>query len=392
MKYKIKYRLLGGAVCLLFAVCAVQCSKPKTDGPVNHGNNTGTDPGTTPTTPTTPVTSFIHPGILNTQAGLDYIRTQSADAGSGRYADFNATVVNYVNKNTVPTTFPATVVAKSSGSTPTETQIKSNATLVYALALRWAQSGNATYAAQAISILNGWAYNFQQYTIDAGSNANQSDLEAAWVAPTFCAAAEIIRYYKINGVGAGWSDADIALFSDFLNNLKNNYINKTPNYSNNWNVSAAYAKIAIGVFLNSTSVYQSGVDALKAIMPSVIQADGTMPELCVRNDCVHYQYSLTGLTYGAEIARIQGDNSIYTLSNNRISAGYDYMFNAYRDQYPSCSTCSTKPMYGGIEVANRYYQSTDTKALRAMQPPVNVPSDNTFLGFTTYTHYGVPLQ
>ena len=100
----------------------------------------------------------------------------------------------------------------------------------------------------------------------------------------------------------------------------------------------------MGVFLNSVTVYQNGSDALKAIMPSVIQADGTMPELCVRQDCVHFQYSLTGLAYGAEIARIQGDNSIFTYNGNRISAGYDYMRRAYNNQYASCASCSSAPV------------------------------------------------
>jgi hypothetical protein len=373
------------ALCILLATLSMQCSKKQ---PTTSGD-AGNSPVITPPTQTT--SPFVHPGILNTQASLDYIRTQASVTSSSRYSDFNATVVDFINKHAIPTSYPAVVVAKSSGSTTTETQIKSNATLVYAIALRWAESGDVTYANQAIGMLNGWSYNFQKYTIDTGSNASQYDLEAAWVAPTFCAAAEIMRYYTINGHGSGWSTADINQFSTFLNTLKNNYINNTPSYSNNWNVSAAYAKMAVGVFLNSTSVYQSGLDALKAIMPSVIQPDGTMPELCVRLDCVHFQYSLTGLTYGAEIARIQGDNSIYSFDSNRISAGYDYMRKAYSDQFASCAICSTEPMYGGVEIANRFYNTANTQSLRGLKPPIASPSDNTFLGFTTYTHFGVPL-
>lgn len=385
-KKAISYWLTCAGIAALSAL-SYQCTKSNvtetgTPAPETDKDNSRTS--------TQSVTSFVHPGILNTQASLDFIRNEANTSGTARNSDYTNSVISYVDSHTVPTSFPSVVVAKSSGTTPTETQIKTDAELAYAIALRWAKTGDSQWSTKAKNILNGWAYNFQSYSVDPGSNANQPDLEAAWVAPTFAAAAEIIRYYTVNGQGAGWSSTDINQFNTFLNKLKN-YINQTPAYNNNWNVSAGYAKMALGVFLNSTTVYQNGVDAIKAVMPSVIQSDGTMPELCGRQDCVHYQYSLTGLSYAAEIGRIQNDNGIYPFDSNRISAGYNYMRSAYNGS-TGCNYCTTSsPVFPGVEVANRYYHTSNTQYLRGLQPPLKVPNDNTFLGFTTYTHYNVPL-
>jgi hypothetical protein len=372
--------LLAGSTLLY------QCKK------VSVSENAGTDPnGKLDKKTTEAVTTFVHPGVLNTQASLDLIASQ-VNGGDATRTAYYQKVLDYINSHAYPTSFPATVVVGSNGATtPSKDQIRKDAELAYATALRWAKTGNATYATQTIAILNGWSYNFQNYGLkDASTNANQPDLEASWTTPSFVAAAEIIRYYKVNGVGAGWSAADITQFSSFLNNVKNNYINNTPtSYNNNWDTSAAYAKMAIGVFLNSASVFQAGEDMIKQYLPIVIQSDGTLPELCGRTDCVHYQYTLTALAYAAQIAEIQGDNSIWTANSSRIRAGYDFMRSAY-NQSTGCNYCTVNsPVFPGTEVAYNQYNTANLKSLREINPPNGVPNDNTFLGFTSYTHFNV---
>ncbi len=339
------------------------------------------------------ITSFVHPGILNTTASLNYIAAAVNGGDANRTADYQV-VENYVNSHSVSSSFPSVVVVGSNGETsPSKNQIRNDCEMAYALALRWAKSGIQTYANEAIQILNGWSYNFQRYgLLNSSTNPNQPDLEASWTTPTFVAAAEIIRYYTppSTGVPSGWATADINQFNTYLNTVKNNYINNTPDYSNNWDVSAGYAKMAIGIFLNSTTVYQNGYNAILQYLPIVIESNGTVPELCGREDCVHFQYTLTGLSFAAELARIQGDNSIWTADNNLISAGYDYMRAAYNGT-TGCNYCSaSSPVYPGVEQAYNYYQTGNLSSLRALDAPLGVPLDNTFAGFTTYTCFGVP--
>lgn len=348
---------------------------------------------TVPPSTKTEITTFVHPAILNTKASLDLIASEINSGNAERTASFQK-VLDFINGAKFPTSFPATVIVGSNGATtPSKTQIRSDAELVYAIALRWAATGNAIYAEQAIGILNGWSYSFQNYGLldnpASPTNANQPDLEASWTMPSFVAAAEIIRHYKVGGKSAGWRDSDIKQFEAFLTIIKTTYIDKTPVYNNNWNVSAGYAKMAIGVFLNNKPVYDSGYEYIKKYLTVVISPDGTIAELCDRKDCVHYQYSLTGFTYAAEIARIQGDNSLYTTGSNLISLGYEFMQRAY-NQTTGCNYCSfSSPVFPGTEVANNYYKTNTLKSLRDIRPPYGVPNDNTFLGFTTYTHYNV---
>jgi Alginate lyase len=339
------------------------------------------------------ITTFVHPGILNTTASLNFIASQVNSGNASRSADYQV-VENFVSNHAVSSTFPSVVVVGSNGATsPSKNQIRTDCEMAYALALRWAKSGIQTYANEAIQILNGWSYNFQSYSLlNSSTNPNQPDLEASWTTPTFVAAAEILRYYTppSTGVPSGWASADINQFNTYLNTVKNTYINNTPDFSNNWDISAAYAKMAIGIFLNSTTVYQNGYNSIMQYLPIVIESNGTVPELCVREDCVHFQYTLTGLSFAAELARIQGDNSIWTANSNLISAGYDYMRAAYNGT-TGCNYCSTSsPVYPGVEQAYNFYQTSNLSYLRGLDAPLGVPADNTFAGFTTYTCFGVP--
>ncbi|QHV99879.1 hypothetical protein GJR95_34855 [Spirosoma endbachense] len=333
---------------------------------------------------------FVHPGVLNSKASLDLIRSQ-ANNGDAARLDGYSKVTEFVDANPVPTSFPATVYVKGSGSTPTENQIKTDAILSYALALRWAKTGNAIYATQAISILNGWATNFQRLLPDAGTDSRQTYLEASWFTPTFVAAAEIIRFYTVNGNSAGWSSTDISKFQGFLNNLKDNYINRLineVNYDNNWEVSAGYAKMAVGVFLNSSTVYNGGYDYLMQNIPVIISSSGEVKEHCSR-DCWHPQYSLTGFAYAAEIARIQGDNTVFPAYSSRIAKGFEYMEDAFVGAI-GCRSCAGQAVFPGAEVASNYYNtSAKITSLRNRQDPYGATGDKTFLGFTTYTHRAI---
>lgn len=387
MKKRVSHRL---GIIALTATILFSCEKPALDVPSNQSSQ-ATKTKSTAAAAAAQITSFVHPGILNTRASLDLIGSQANSNDPTRLASYQK-VLDFINTHAYPTKFYSTIVVGSNGqTTDSKNAIRNDVELCYALALRWAKTGHIEYAQQAIGILNGWSYTFQKYgLLNSSTNPNQPDLEASWTTPTFVAAAEIIRYYTVNGQGSGWSSADIGQFENYLNNVKNTYINNTPNYSNNWDASMAYAKMAIGIFLNSTTVYQNGYNALLTYLPIVINSDGTLPELCDRQDCVHYQYSLTAFAYAAELARIQGDNSLWSVDNNRISLGYDFQWSAY-NRSTGCNYCSmSSPVFPGVEVAYNVLHTSSLQNLRALDAPLGVPNDNTFLGFTTYTHYNVP--
>ncbi len=345
------------------------------------------------------VLSFVHPGILNTQSTLQLMYKDVNTTNSWRSQMFKSTVDGYIEQyyNNTATPYPSIVDVKSDGSTDTERRMRIDAQLAYALALKWVASADTIYANRAIAVLNGWSYNFKRYDTLQGSPFKQTYLEAAWVIPTFAAAAEIIRYYKSNNTKtASWADKDVKQFEGFLLNLVNNYSDKTfedGTNINNWYVSATLARMATGIFTNNTSMYNDGYAKMEFIMTKVITMDGIVPEYCYREDCSHFQYSVTGITLAAEIDRIQTNSEkLYHYGNERLSKAYLYTQKAYQGDISTCNYCNpTKEIYPGTAVANRYFNDAATAyILTLQQPPFGVNNDKTFMGFTMVTHFRMP--
>lgn len=337
--------------------------------------------------------AFHHPGVLNTQASLDEVAAQLRAGDQSRRASYQP-LLAYLAKNPVPTTFPAVVYAVAGAGSPTEDQMRRDAELAYGWALRWAATGEAPAASQARAILDGYARTFQRYDTapkpdGSPTEFRQTYLEAAWVAPTFVAAAEILRYYHPRGsAGAGWPPADVARFGNFLTVLKTTYIDPLPaatSWVNNWQVSAAYAQLALAVWFDSRADYAAAYRYTQAVMPQVFYPNGNVKELCDR-DCHHPQYTLTGLTNAAEIARIQGDTALYEARGQQLRVGWETLEAALGHAPGSCADCSQHPaVWPGIEPAQRYYRSPVLASLRARGAPYGVPPDHTFAGFTTFS-------
>ncbi len=347
-------------------------------------------------------TIFIHPGILNTQQSLDIIANQANAGDADRLAAYQY-VLNYCNTHSPSGNYKATVGVAGGVITPDETSFKGDALLSYALALRWAKTGTASYAITAKQILDGWANAFRTMSV-TGDNSHQASLEASWAAPTFAAAAEIIKYYQpTTGAAGGWTTAENTQFVTFLNRLLNQYVVHAtdPGYHNNWDISEGYAEMAIGVFEDDQTIYNNGENLIKTVLPLDINTDGSMPnEICgSHNDCVHFQYSLTGLSYAANIAGIQGDLSIYTASSSRLLAGYNYQYKWYTNTLsnpPTCTNCTVSgKIWPGINSADRHYNTTATNYIQSHYNPDSdgLPGgDVSFLCWTNYTHHNVVLN
>ncbi|SHM12046.1 Alginate lyase [Chitinophaga jiangningensis] len=336
---------------------------------------------------------FLHPAILNTKASLDRISKEVDKGDAVRVAAYKR-VEEFIERSDYPTAYFSTIVVGSNGATsPSKSQIRRDAELVYAFALAWAKTGKPEYAEKAIGLINGWSYAFKNYDLlNAATNKRQPGLEACWTTPGFVAAAEILRYYKVDGKSAGWKAADIAQFGNYLRTVVGEYINVMPIYNNNWNASQGYAKMAIGIFLDSTALYQEGYDITAKFMPIVIKQNGDIPEYCDRKDCVHFQYSLTAFSYAAQLAQLQGDKSLWEFGERLMARGYDYMRKAW-DNQAECSFCSANSkIFPGVEVAANYYKTANLDYLRQLQAPLGWPGDYTFLGFTTYTHFEVSFK
>lgn len=392
------YTLVGVILTTgLFVKCTKTATNAKSE-PVGSKNELVTSATQTSLVANPP---FVHPGILNTQNSLAYAAQQANSNDANRLAAYQF-VLNFCNGWVSRNAYAANVAVEPGAVNQQENDFKGDALLAYATALRWAKTGDAQYSTRCKQILDGWANAFRTMSVTSGQ-ANQVDLEASWAAPTFAAAAEIIKYYQpATGAAGGWTSAENSQFVTFLNRLKDQYIVNTVNagYNNNWNVSAGYALIAIGVFEDDRNVYNSGVTIIKNVIPLEMNSTGYMSgEVCVNHqDYTHYQYALTGISYAANICGIQGDLSIYSATSSRLLAGYQWQSGLMQGTLTAaCSPggSKTSPIWPGIFVANRHYNTAETSYIASHYATNSngLPGgDLGFLSWTQFTHYNVPTS
>jgi len=358
---------------------------------------------------------FTHPGILNHTFHLDQARQ---DSSSQRVRAYNQIVYAIDNLLPYPSSFPSTVWVRTPPHppTPSESQMWSDALLAYAYALKWTRSGSGEDARRAIHILDGWADSFERIRgcseqesgngcPGVATDGLQRRLQAAWVAPNFAAAAEIIRHYEADGKEAGWGASNIRKFERFLEDLQVNYIETlvqgihrggTGWSENNWGASGLWAKMSVAIFLNRVSWYNDAVARSRHMIYNAIDGSGEVNE-CERSnfrDCLHPQMTLTALTFAAETSANQGDASLYYAYSERLIKGWDWVGRAFqgtvRCKNREFRCGSDQQIMPGVEVIHHHYGQIGTPSarigsLKEQQAPYGVVTRQ-FIGFTSYTH------
>ena len=280
------------------------------------------------------------------------------------------------------------IVAAGSGAQ--EQRFREDAQAAYLNTLRWIQSADSRHRDKAIAILNDWARTFSSFTLAQGTPAQQMQLEAAWILPMWANTAEIIRHY--NNGEAQWPKADIDAFSGFIDKLYAEAV-KANSRDSNWGASASLAMMTAGVFQNNTSRYSAGLARIKEILQATVYSSGEIFELAAR-DCIHPQYTLSGLTQAAEMAVIQsGDTSVWQWTgpgeaSPRLAKGLEYMANAIATG-SGVRDCRGQSLAAGyMDIAVNGYMNLGV-AIPSFQQQAKARrpdrGSNQFLGWTTAT-------
>lgn len=247
--------------------------------------------------------TFVHPGILNSQYDLDYMKTYvNGNSAHPRKVGYQKMVSSTHAKLDYSYQAFSEVEVLASGSTESENHFRSDAHAAYAHALNWVITGNHQSKNKSIEILNAWANTFTRIVSTANT---QPTLEASWALPLWVSAAEIIRHY--NGSAAGWSDSDINKFKSFVTKLIDAVDGPIASAAN-WKASRALARMAAGVFLENRDIYNQGY-AEADYQISLISSDGKPSEN--DRDAGHCQYNVIATSQAAEIAFHQGDDVFY---------------------------------------------------------------------------------
>jgi hypothetical protein len=288
--------------------------------------------------------SFKHPGILNNQQELDFIRQRiEAQVEPWTSAFKKVKSSRYAALAYKPQ--PHEIVESGPYSRPDigAGDEKNDAVAAYTHALLWQFTGDKTHAAKAIEILNAWSAQIKEHK---GHNA---PLQSSWVGSVFPRAAEILRYGD-----SGWAPADIERFSKMLRVAYLPYIEEgRPDFNGNWELSMIEAMVSIGVFLDDDALFQKGIAMWRKRVPAYfyLARDGELPlppplgtktsnEALIRywydqttfveglaqetcRDFGHTQYGLAAMINAAETARQQGVD-LYGEEAERITKAMEF--------------------------------------------------------------------
>ena len=336
--------------------------------------------------------SFHHPGIFLTQARLDAFKAATnATNDSVIKIGYQAVLDDSRSEYTYAHQALSNVQVVGSAIGPQEARYKNDAQAAYLNALRWVKTGDTRHRDKAIAILNDWARTFRTYSVASGTNSAQVWLEAAWMLPVWVSAAEIIRHY--NNGEAGWSQADIATFSGFVDR-QYAQAEQAKVRVNNWAVSAGLAMMAAGAYQDNASRYSAGLQRIVEMIPLSVFSSGEVNELKDR-DCTHPQYNLEGLSQAAEMEVIQaGDTSVWMWKGSgettpRLAKGLEYMAKSLTSG-SGVRNCKGEHLEAGyMDIAVNSYMNrgvaipTFQALAKARRPDAGSMQ---FLGFTTATH------
>ncbi|BCU76113.1 LamG-like jellyroll fold domain-containing protein [Luteolibacter sp. LG18] len=200
--------------------------------------------------------TFVHPGLLHTDADFERMRTKVA-AGAQPWADGWGALTSNGRAQLGTAPRPLQTVIRG-GDGQNFTQMYIDIARAYQLALRWKVSGDTAYADQAVVFLNAWSSTM------TGLTGNSDRFLASGIyGYEWANVGEIMRTYP------GWAAADVTAFQNLLVNifypmnhdfLVNHNGAAITNYWANWDLCNMASMLSIGVFCDRTDIYNEAVD------------------------------------------------------------------------------------------------------------------------------------
>ena len=347
------------------------------------------------TTPAAPAgaasTSFKHPGILVTQARLDYVKAQIAANNPVFVKAFNAMKSSQWASRTyaIEGTLDGGYIACDATSTNDHgcKAEQDDSTAAYSQALMWYLTGDDTYAKNAVAIMNTYSSK-----LTGGHGGTNAPLQAAWAAEVWPAAAEIIRYTY-----SGWAATDANAFATMLTTQHLPYITGTNGNGNNgnWKLSMIDGMFGIAVFTEDHTLYDNAVALWKQWIPayyynaaidggapvtfagSPVNSDGSIKwngqtvfspavsgvtqETC--RDTQHVGLAMAATFNAAETAYIQGTD-LYSVEQTRLATSLEFL---------------SKLLYGTRNTSQTAYTTVPADLLGSLCSGVAAPNANEFV-------------
>lgn len=270
---------------------------------------------------------FIHPGINQTAADLEYMKKQVLK-GEQPWKDAFELLKAAADPDFVVK--PYTHVLRGSYGKPNigGDDLSKGANMAYNCALVWYLTNDKVYAEKAIEIINAWS------PVLWDLDYNDAKLLAGWTGHLFCNAAEILRY-----TNSGWQQKDIDRFTNMLMTVYYPLMRfYYPQANGNWDGAIIHSILAIAIFTDNREMFNNAVNhflygpvngsIFKYIYPSGQCQEST-------RDQAHVQLGLGEFAGAARIAYTQGVD-LFSIGNNRIALGFEYTAGFVLGEKPQC--------------------------------------------------------
>jgi hypothetical protein len=317
---------------------------------------------------------FVHPGGLNNQANLDFIKKKIYEKKQPWFAEFNRLKNSAFLKRE-----PHALLLVNSKNDNESGNMRDDAIASYSLALMWIITDNDVFAERAITILNAWS-DFKAFT----SGSDQDKLQAGWTGAVFASAAELMRVYQ------GWSPNQILSFKMMFKRAFYPQLMNPSSWNGNVDLTQIDALISIAVFNDDEAAFELAIARLTKRTPSYfyLQSDGKKAigiegdgsdiesfwsnptqwingltqETC-RDNGHHAQYALASAIHVAEIAWNQGVD-VYSENQLRYTAAMELMAKQFlsNDFFTCANTKASQHYFNTWEIGfNHYYHRVGIK-------------------------------
>ncbi|EFI40629.1 conserved hypothetical protein [Bacteroides sp. 3_1_23] len=270
-----------------------------------------------------PSMEFVHPGILHTTASITRMQNFVNGNVSPAIDCYRLLQQSPLPSSTYEIQGPFTVISRFGQNTSaTKTPSEEDHEAAYLNAIMWCITQNPAHAQKSIEILNAYAGTLRE--IDMSDN--DAPLCAALQGFLLANAAELMRHTY-----PSVSDTDVKSWENMFRNVfipvLRNFFAKSPYANGNWGTAAIKAFMAFGIFLDDESFYNEAVTFFyeghdNGSLTNYIMESGQCQES--GRDQNHTMLGIGHLAEACEIAYNQGNETLWSASENRLMKGYEY--------------------------------------------------------------------
>lgn len=260
---------------------------------------------------------IVHPGILQTRANLEFMRTKITAGEEPWKSSWEVWLtspgasLDFQPKPFVHVTRGAYAAGERGG-----VELSESARVANNHVMQWYMTGNEAHARKAIEIFDAWSGTLADFF------ENDAMLLAGWTGGEFCNAAEILR-----ATYPGWSAQSQEQFKRMLLTVYVPLLRRFyPEANGNWDAAIMYTLLAIGVFCERRDLmelvykhYRVGLG--NSGITRYIYPSGQCEESC--RDQGHTQLGLSYLVNTCVVAWNQGVD-LFAEADNRLALGMEY--------------------------------------------------------------------